>query len=109
MTMPHSLPTAADDVPLPAAAPGIVCRAVDEGAVLLALSNEVYYGLNAVGLRVWELLPPASATVGQLCAVLASEYADADPATIRTDVLELLDDLAAHGLVVRAAATLPAA
>jgi len=86
---------------LPIPHPAVVYRAVSDGAVLLSTADEVYYGLNAVGARVWELLPPVSRTVEELCATVAAGYPETEAATIRADVLELLQTLEAHGLLQR--------
>ena len=84
---------------LPVPSPDVIHRALPEGGILFHSADEVYFGLNPVGVRVWELLPPASETLDALCGVLAAEYPDASPDTIRADVAELLAELAAHGLV----------
>lgn len=88
---------------LPVANPTVVFRPIAEGAVLLSTTDEVYYGLNPVGTRVWELLPPACRTLDELCDQLSSEYRDVSPEIIRADVVELLRSLLAHGLVQPAA------
>jgi hypothetical protein len=85
---------------LPVANPAVVFRALSEGAVLFSTTDEVYFGLNSVGARVWELLPPAHETLDSLCAALAKEYPDVSPDTIRTDASELLEELTVHGLVL---------
>lgn len=101
---------------LPVPDPAVIFRTLPDGAVLLHTATEVYYGLNTVGARVWELLPPATLDLDELCAQLAAEYPDADPSDIRSDVLELLVELREAGLVterarvlVDAAAAAPAA
>lgn len=84
---------------LPVAAADVVYKALPDGAVLFSSESEVYFGLNAVGARVWELLPPATSTVAQLVAEIAKAYPDADPAMIQDDVTELLEELQRQGLV----------
>jgi len=84
---------------LPSASPRVVFCPVAEGAVLLSTEDEVYFGLNHVGARVWQLLPPTSESLGELCAVLTSEFPDAAPEVVREDVIELLEALRAYGLV----------
>ncbi len=84
---------------LPVAAPDVVYKSLPDGAVLFSSDSEVYFGLNAVGARVWELLPPASDTVAQLVEALGVHYPDVDPATIQADVSELLENLERQGLV----------
>ena len=77
----------------------VVFRTVSDGAILLHTEDEVYYGLNAVGVRVWQLLPERR-DLDDLCGALLDEYPDADPAELRADVGELLGDLTRAGLVV---------
>jgi len=89
----------ADSAPLPVPAPGIMYQALDDGAVLLAPATEVYFGLNHVGAAVWEHLPPARATFGELCAAVRAAYPDASADAVRQDAARLLDELAAAGLV----------
>lgn len=84
---------------LPRANPAAICERVAEGAVLLHREAEVYFGLNAVALRIWELLP-VSRDLDELCTELGVEYPGVDPAELRRDVLELLEALAASDLVV---------
>jgi hypothetical protein len=84
---------------LPVPSPDVIHRALPEGGILFHCADEVYFGLNPVGVRVWALLPPAHETLDGLCGALAAEYPDAPPEAIRADVAELLDALAAHGLV----------
>jgi hypothetical protein len=65
--------------------------------VVLNLMDGVYYGLNDVGAHIWSLLdevPHARA----LCDRLAQAY-DVDRETLEADVLTLLADLEAEGLV----------
>jgi hypothetical protein len=89
---------------LPSPNPAVVYKPVSDGAVLLHVQNEVYFGLNAVGARIWELLPPASPSLEVICSAIAAEYPDAPVEQIRADVQELLDDLLEQGLVLAAAA-----
>ena len=88
------------DASLPVPNVAVVFRALPDGAVLLSTETEVYFGLNVVGARVWQLLPPATTHLGQLCERLAAEYPDAPAAQIRADVVELLDTLLDNRLVV---------
>lgn len=83
---------------LPSPGPGILVQALPDGAVLLDTSSEVYFGLNAVGARVWQLLP-AAATLDELCAAVAAQYPDADPRRVRADVAALVEALVAEGLL----------
>jgi len=79
--------------------PAVIFQRLDDGAVLFAPGNESYFGLNEVGALVWEALPPASASLEELCAHLQQRFPDVDLATVRADVVELIDRLATEGLV----------
>jgi hypothetical protein len=88
---------------LPTRNPKIIFKALETGAVLYSPDEEVYFGLNPVGVRVWEMLPPAQQHLDDVCRLLAAEYPDAGEEVIRADVTELLDELAKLGLVVPSA------
>ena len=76
---------------------GVLIREVAGEAVLLNLNNEQYYGLNAVGLRMWQVLT-AGRNIEQTIEELLQEY-DVDRATLEGDILQLLEELAGQGLV----------
>jgi hypothetical protein len=77
---------------------GALCRVLDEQAVILHLDTGTYYSLNAVGTEIWGRLDGAS-TVADLVRFVCETY-DVEPDRGQQDVLELLDDLSAEGLIV---------
>ena len=83
--------------------PDVVFRELAGESVVLDLSSGRYFGLNAVGTRIWQLIGQGETVDGLLSAVTA-EY-DADVSTIERDVLALLEDLEKRGLVVDARRT----
>ena len=54
--------------------------------------------LDEVGARIWEMLSETPVTPEQICDRLETEY-DVDRATLESDVLDLLEDLHAEGIV----------
>src|SRR5690606_24002697 len=84
---------------LPAPDPSVVFQRLGDGAVLFAPASETYFELNVVGARVWELLPPVSSTLEELCDVIGHEYPDVPSATIEQDVVDLLTELRQESLV----------
>ena len=101
--MPVSESTALrPEFPLPHPSPSAIFKELDEGGVLLSTSDEVYFGVNPVGAKIWSLLPPVSRTFGELCATLEQQYPDAGSDLIRADAQEFLEALTASGLVVPA-------
>ncbi len=85
---------------LPRPHPGVLFKTVSDGAVLLHVEEEIYFGLNEVGSRIWQLLPPTCANLEDLCARLSQAYTDVAPEVLRADVLELLGQLEENQLVV---------
>jgi hypothetical protein len=86
---------------LPTPSPTVIYRVMSDGAVLFSTADEVYFGLNAVGARVWSLLPPTCDTIESLCSELGRTYPEVAPEMLQADVAELLDELAANGLVIQ--------
>jgi Coenzyme PQQ synthesis protein D (PqqD) len=66
-------------------------------AVILDLRSGVYYGLNEVGARIWALVQQPQ-TLQSIQHTLLQEY-DVDPEVCAQDILHLLQDLQAAGLV----------
>lgn len=75
-----------------------VFRELDGEAVILQLESGMYYGLDPVGTRLWQLIDQH----GQLRPVYdaALEEFDVEPAQLRNDLLVLVTDLVAKQLVV---------
>jgi PqqD family protein of HPr-rel-A system len=86
---------------LPRPHPQVVARTLPDGAVLFHPATETYFGLNATGTVVWEAIGAGAADVATVIARLVAEHPDVAPEQVRADVLALLDDLAAAGLVER--------
>lgn len=70
---------------------------VGEESVILSMKNEVYYGLDPVGTRVWHLIQTPR-QIAELRETLLEEF-DVEPARCERDLLELLEKLLAEGLI----------
>jgi hypothetical protein len=68
-----------------------------EEVVILHLKNGVYYGLDEVGARIWNLIQEPKA-VNEIRDVLLDEY-EVEPESCERDLLALLEELAAENLV----------
>ena len=75
----------------------ISCEMAEE-AVILNLDSGVYYGLNPVGARVWQLIQEPR-TVSDVLSSLLDTY-DVAAERCETDLFTLLQDLAANDLIV---------
>jgi hypothetical protein len=85
---------------LPSRDPTVIFQKLGDGAVLFLPRTEIYFGLNEVGARVWELLPPVSGRLEDIIRVLLAEYPDATEGVVRADVTDLLADLRRADLVL---------
>ncbi len=65
--------------------------------VILNLDSSVYYGLDSVGTRIWNLLQQPR-TVGEIRDVLVADY-DVEPERAERDLIALLQKLNEVGLV----------
>jgi len=81
--------------------PEVVWRLVEGEVVLLSVTSGEYFSLDAVGSRVWSLIPDTGVTVGELCVSLSAEF-DAPADAIARDVSALCDRLVAADLLVAA-------
>ena len=68
-----------------------------EESVILNLKNEVYYGLDGVGARVWHLVQ-TQRRISDLRKELVEEF-DVEPARLEGDLMELLEKLLAEGMI----------
>jgi hypothetical protein len=96
------LTSAEEALILPRPHPAVMFREVSDGAVLLQMEEEIYFGLNPVGARVWQLLPPTCTSIEDLCDRLHGYYPDVPAEQILADVTELLGELRKNKLLVDA-------
>jgi len=66
-------------------------------AAILSVTSGIYYGLNAIGSRVWSLIQEPT-NVNDVLEILLKEY-DVDPALCEHDLFELLQQFAVKGLL----------
>ena len=78
----------------------VIFRELEGEGVLLDLASGRYFGLNAIGTRVWTFLA-AGATIDDAIAAIAAEC-DADGEQVERDIDDFLEALAARGLLVSA-------
>jgi hypothetical protein len=66
-------------------------------AAILSMQNGIYYGLDPIGARVWNLIQQPQ-SVADLREAILSEY-DVEPERCERDLLDLLQALLAEGLI----------
>jgi hypothetical protein len=75
----------------------VLVRVLDQESVLLNLNTERYFGLDAVGTRMWQLVTSAL-SVESAYAQLMDEF-DVNPQILRANLSDLLDHLNENGLI----------
>ena len=85
----------------------VMARQIGEETVILDLKSGAYFGLEAVGSRIWELLA-AGTTLAEVCETVGGEY-DVGREALERDVLELAAQLQREGLLTTTSAEGPAA
>jgi Coenzyme PQQ synthesis protein D (PqqD) len=74
----------------------VSCPLGDESAIL-NMKNSVYYGVNAVGATVWNLLKEPR-TIAEIRDTILDEY-EVDEARCERDLLMLLEEMRNEGLI----------
>ena len=81
----------------------VISQEVMNETVLLDVQSECYFGLDAVGTRIWQLIRDS----GELLTIyntLLEEY-EVDETRLRTDLEALITEASARGLITLADAT----
>jgi hypothetical protein len=77
--------------------PDALSARVDDELVLLDPRTSLYFGLDRVGRRVWDLLEEPR-SIGELCATLEQEF-DVAPEDCHADVIGFVARMAEADLV----------
>ena len=75
----------------------VLVRQLEGESVLLNLESERYFGLDATGTRMWELVT-TEPNVGAAFEKLLAEF-DVEPEPLRNHLNELLSGLVENGLL----------
>ena len=82
-----------------APSPDVVFRELEGEAVLLNLDTGMYFGLNATGVRMWQLIEQHR-TLERVLASLEREF-DAPATQLQAELLAWVSQLEQHGLLRR--------
>jgi coenzyme PQQ synthesis protein D (PqqD) len=75
----------------------VMVRRLGDECVILDMANGTYFGLDAIGSRIWQLLSETGSSV-EIGEQLAREY-EISPQQAAVDLARLIEELAANGLV----------
>ena len=78
----------------------VLSRELGGETVLLNLESGIYYGLDAIGTRAWNLLADDH-TLADVCSIMVEEY-DVSPETLQQDLVALVTELCDKQLLVTA-------
>lgn len=71
--------------------PDLLAVPMDGDLVMMSISEGHYFGINPVGVRIWEALEN-SQTVRQLCEIITNEF-DVDKQTCESDVRNFIQKM----------------
>jgi hypothetical protein len=74
----------------------VACELAGE-AVILNLRNGIYFGLDPVGARIWELIQ-TPLSVAEIRDALLAEY-EVEATRCEQDLIALLEDMVQHDLI----------
>ena len=74
-----------------------VARQVGDETVILHLGSGTYFGVDAVGARIWQLMGEGK-SLNEICDVVLDEY-EVSREDVERDIAGLIKDLLAHDLV----------
>lgn len=77
----------------------VISKQVGDEITLVHVESTYYYGLNPTGTFVWNLLEQHDAAFEELVAAVSAEY-EVEPATIRSDIQSLLQELVREQLIL---------
>ena len=75
----------------------VLFQEIQGEAVLLNLKSGIYFGLDAIGTRIWQLFPKHQA-LSAIVQVITDEY-EVTPDRCEADLLMLISELERQGLV----------
>lgn len=76
----------------------VIAQTIAGETVIIDLLGGLYFSLDPVGTRIWELLA-TGATLTEIVAQMYTEY-DVSPDTLEHDIITLGDTLLAKSLVI---------
>lgn len=75
----------------------VAAKVIDGEAIIMNLSNGLYFSMDGVGATVWELLERGH-SLKEVAETVGARYS-VDPASVQPDVHGLVEDLLLEGLV----------
>ena len=77
--------------------PQVIAREVGDELVILDLAGGSYFGLDAVGTRIWQLLREGK-NPAEVCEIMVDEY-EVSREELERDIIILLEELLSRELI----------
>ena len=77
--------------------PEIVHADMDDEIVMMSIEKGEYFGIDAIGSRIWEMLE-GEKSIGEICAGLCASY-DVDESVCRQDVIRFLENMHERNII----------
>jgi len=77
--------------------PEAIAKQVGDEIVILHVGNGTYFGLDAVGSRIWQLMAERKSP-SEICEAVLEEY-DVSREDLERDIIALIKDLVAQDLI----------
>ena len=77
--------------------PDQVSTNLEDEVVILSLKDGVYYGLNPVGARIWNIIKEPR-SVKEILNIILAEF-EVEPKSCQEDLMRLLQELASRELI----------
>ncbi|MTK63719.1 MAG: PqqD family protein [Methanobacterium sp.] len=75
----------------------IISCELDGEAAILTMNDGIYYGLNPIGAKIWNLIQKPI-KINEIISVIMKEY-NVETERCQIDIQTLINDLLNHGLV----------
>lgn len=76
----------------------IIWRRIDSETMILDLEKDIYYSLNDVGARIWELLDKGT-SIKRINEIICEEY-DVDDSTASKDIAKIIEKFGKEKLII---------
>ncbi len=75
----------------------VIAREVGDQLIILELTGGTYFGLDAIGARIWQLMSKGK-DLAEICEDMLDEY-DVSPEELKRDIIILLEELSTRQLI----------
>lgn len=79
--------------------PDVGFTQIDDDLVMMGPNDNLFYGVNAMGTKIWSLLECNSLSLSEICEVIQRDY-DVHEQQCIDDVTRFVEEMMTHHMVV---------